>query len=196
MEPGGKCMSVLSAPPVFPFSNHYFLWQKLHLSLFCSEVEWGLSGCRCSEIRPRVFCRSRVHRLHSSFTNKPYLNILKQVWYILPAPDRLLELSRLIENSCAMKYLWRALHESPPPFGPLLYWLWFKHDNLACRHASEKILEGLFSVSEGLLPQKPKASLSLSSSPQTLMCKTDKGENKKESEKQMYFASGDTEMLI
>lgn len=34
MEPGGKCVCVLSAPPVFPFANHHFLWQKLQLSLF------------------------------------------------------------------------------------------------------------------------------------------------------------------
>lgn len=57
------------------------------------------------------------------------------------------------------------------------------------------MLEGLFSVSEGLLPQKHKSSF-LSASPQTLMFKGDKEENKKESEKQMYFAPGDTEMLM
>lgn len=29
-----ESVSVVSAPPAFPFSNHRFLWQKLQLSLF------------------------------------------------------------------------------------------------------------------------------------------------------------------
>lgn len=57
------------------------------------------------------------------------------------------------------------------------------------------MLEDLFSVSEVLLPQKHKSS-ALSSSSQILIFKGDKEENKNESEKQMYFAPGDTEILM
>lgn len=32
-----EAVSMLSVPPVFPFSNHHFLWQKLQLSLFFAQ---------------------------------------------------------------------------------------------------------------------------------------------------------------
>ena len=77
MEPERRCASVLSAPSVFPFSNHHFLWQRLWLFLLSLFFAQSYSEAPQDDNAQKSdqYC-SGVHRSHSSSKKNPFLNSL------------------------------------------------------------------------------------------------------------------------
>lgn len=172
MEPGRRCASVLSAPSVFPFSNHHFLWQKLQLSLILlSHV-----------VRPlgMVMLRTQVSVVVGSTgpllppqRNPIWTFLNRSFGTFLPLEPRWGSWAGWRRTS--VPFMKRSLHASPP-FGLLFDWLWFKADNLACGHASKENAEGPFLSLKVCCHRNTKASLS--QVPKPLFFKGDE-ENKK-----------------
>ena len=77
MEPERRCASVLSAPSVFPFSNHHFLWQRLWLFLLSLFFAQSYSEAPQDDNAQKSdqYC-SGAHRSHSSSKKNHYLNSL------------------------------------------------------------------------------------------------------------------------
>lgn len=139
-------------------------------------MERGLSGCWCSEIRPRLF---RVHRPHSSFTKEPYSEFLNSGFGTFQQP---------------LRESWAGWQRTPVPWKTYEEYLarvsTFRSSTLLAVAESwpsamfpGKCWKAFPPNSGGVLPQKHKCS-SLSSGPHTIIFKGDKQENKNKSEKQ------------